>query len=206
MAALPAARAFVWPAHASAADMLTKMVLRPKKAAALLERGIDRSEEEEMFRWQDGLGMYNTLNDGEVRSELRMIPRLAQSLVELPPALHLPEGSWQHELRESVASDGTGGGLPLIQQAAAAEDEADTRAARMDAFAQQMARRSVACLTFLGTGAMKPSAYRNVSLRHVAGTGCRSLSVLSTAPSHALRSHTPHPHGRPTFPAARERR
>ena len=35
-----------------ALDMLTKLVLRPRKAAAALEHGLDREEEEGMLRWQ----------------------------------------------------------------------------------------------------------------------------------------------------------
>ena len=42
--------------------MLTKIVLRPKRFA-----GVDREAEEQMVRWEDGTGMVNTLDEGELR-------------------------------------------------------------------------------------------------------------------------------------------
>ena len=49
------------PTSSTVLDMLSLVVLRPKKAA-----GVDRSGEEKLVRWQDGLGMWNTLHEGEV--------------------------------------------------------------------------------------------------------------------------------------------
>ena len=51
-----------------------------------------------MVRWEDGLGFYNTLDEGEVRHELATVPRLPTALRELPPEMREPEGSWQHEV------------------------------------------------------------------------------------------------------------
>ena len=45
--------------------MLTKIVLRPKRFA-----GVDREAEEQMVRWEDGTGMVNTLDEGELRLRL----------------------------------------------------------------------------------------------------------------------------------------
>jgi hypothetical protein len=51
--------------------MLTKVVLRPKRLA-----GVDREAEEQMVRWEDGTGMVNTLDEGELRHALASAPDL----------------------------------------------------------------------------------------------------------------------------------
>ena len=85
------------PASATAADMLCRLVLRPMGS-----RGVDRTDEELLTRWQDSKGEYNTLAESELRWELTQTPRLLHSLRSLPAALQLPEGSWQHALLQSM--------------------------------------------------------------------------------------------------------
>ena len=51
--------------------MLTKIVLRPKRFA-----GVDREAEEQMVRWEDGTGMVNTLDEGELRHARASTPDL----------------------------------------------------------------------------------------------------------------------------------
>ena len=83
------------PPSAIAADMLSRLVLRP-----LTKKGLDRSEEELLLRWQDSQGSWNTLAESELRWELTQTPRLLQILRTLPAGLQLPEGSWQYDLRQ----------------------------------------------------------------------------------------------------------
>ena len=42
--------------------MLTMIVMLPKLFA-----GVDREAEEQLVRWEDGTGMVNTLDEGELR-------------------------------------------------------------------------------------------------------------------------------------------
>ena len=87
------------PASAIAADMLSKLVLRPT-----IRAGIDRTDEESLVRWQDSTGSYNTLAESELQYELTLTPRLRQILQSLPSSLLLPEGTWQYDLRGGVTN------------------------------------------------------------------------------------------------------
>ena len=139
------------------------------------------------------------------RYELTTVPRLAAALRELPPQLREAEGSWQHGLLQGAHSSAatqlinptTEVQLATIDQGAGERVEAVPAAERA---AQRMMSRSSASLCFLGTGAMKPSAHRNV--RPLLQTPCtrhaHAMHTLCTRYAHAMHApctppplHTP---------------
>ena len=129
------------------------------------------------------------------RYELTTVPRLAAALRELPPQLREAEGSWQHGLLQGAHSSAatqlinptTEVQLATIDQGAGERVEAVPAAERA---AQRMMSRSSASLCFLGTGAMKPSAHRNV--RPLLQTPCtrhaRAMHAPCTRYAHAMHT------------------
>ena len=121
------------------------------------------------------------------------MPRLAAALRELPPQLCEAEGSWQHGLLQGAHSSAatqlinptTEVQLATIDQGTGERVEAVPAAERA---AQRIMSRSSASLCFLGTGAMKPSAHRNV--RPLLHAPCTRHAHAMHAPAHT-QTHTP---------------
>ena len=128
------------------------------------------------------------------------MPRLAAALRELPPQLCEAEGSWQHGLLQGAHSSAatqlinptTEVQLATIDQGAGERVEAVPAAERA---AQRIMSRSSASLCFLGTGAMKPSAHRNVRPLLHAPCTCYARACTHTnthaCTRHAHAMHTP---------------
>ena len=123
------------------------------------------------------------------------MPRLVAALRELPPQLCEPEGSWQHGLLQGTHASAatqainptTDPKLAALDQGARAREESVPTAERE---AQRVMARSGASLCFLGTGAMKPSSYRNVRpllhapcMRHA-----HAMHTPCTRHAHAMRT------------------
>ena len=129
------------------------------------------------------------------RYELTTVPRLAAALRELPPQLREAEGSWQHGLLQGAHSSAatqlinptTEVQLATIDQGAGESVEVVPAAERA---AQRMMSRSSASLCFLGTGAMKPSAHRNVRPLLQTPCTCHARAMHAPCTRHAHAMHT----------------
>lgn len=142
------------PPGCVAADMLSRIVLRPLDKA-----GLAREDEVKLLRWTTSTGKDVSLHTSELKQEVAGLVELPRSLCALSSELLEPTGTWQAEVRATCET----AEIPAAKEVKAPQDSGAGAGAGSDPTAVATIRGSRASITFLGTGAAMPAKYRNVS-------------------------------------------
>lgn len=188
-----AAQPVAVPPGCVAADMLSRIVLRPLDKA-----GLSHDDEPRLRHWCTSSGNRVSLDPLELTMEVSALADLPHSLSSLPAQLLQPSGSWQAKVIAALRP--AGGGQPpvgdgvaaVVAEGAVAAGAAGGQTAAAEeahpegeSAAAAVMRASRAELVFLGTGAAMPAKYRNVSsfllLLPLSGAPATSAAALVPA-------------------------